>query len=106
MLKMNLIKKFKTSYQIKFSNTQVFLCHTIGSKTIVYDSNTWEKIAELSKPKNPGYIHFSHNDDYLYIKNTVGTICVYDTDKFQLIKTIESNKKFQFVETDFALTNI
>ncbi|QIZ08305.1 hypothetical protein HFZ78_17555 [Priestia megaterium] len=106
MLQMNLIKKFKTSYQIKFSNAQRFLCHTMGSKTIVFDSNTWEKIAELSKPKNPGYIQFSQNDDYLYIKNTVGTICVYETDKFQLIKTIKSNKKFQFVEADFALTNI
>jgi hypothetical protein len=31
---------------------------------------------------------------------------VYETDGFQLIKTIKSNKKFQFVEADFALTNI
>ncbi|SMQ77933.1 hypothetical protein SAMN05444673_3148 [Bacillus sp. OV166] len=106
MLQMNLIKKFKTSYQLKLSNNQCFLSHTMGSKTIVFDSRSWEKIAELSKPKNPGYIQFSQNDDYLYIKSTIGTICVYETDGFQLIKTIKSNKKFQFVEADFALTNI
>ncbi|MGE8204695.1 YncE family protein [Heyndrickxia sp. NPDC080065] len=105
MLHMNLIKKFKTSFQIKFSNDYRFLCHLMGSKTIVYDSNSWEKIAELSKPKNPSCIQFSQNNDYLYIKNTIGTICMYDTSEFQLIKTIKSNKKVHFVEGDFALTN-
>jgi hypothetical protein len=105
MLHMNVIKKFKTSYQIKFSNDYGFLCHTMGSKTIIYDTSSWEKITELSKPKNPGYIHFSENDDYLYIKNTIGTVCVYETVGFQLINTIKSNKKYQLVETDFALTN-
>ncbi|WNS82251.1 hypothetical protein RRU94_16060 [Domibacillus sp. DTU_2020_1001157_1_SI_ALB_TIR_016] len=105
MLHMNVIKKFKTSYQIKFSNDYRFLCHTTGSKTIIYDTSSWEKIMELSKPNNPGYIHFSENDDYLYIKNTIGTVCVYETVGFQLIKTIKSNKKYQLVEADFALTN-
>ncbi|MEY2196694.1 hypothetical protein AB7942_28860 [Neobacillus sp. BF23-41] len=105
MLHMNVIKKFKTSYQIKFSNDYRFLCHTMGSKTIIYDTSSWEKIKELSKPSNPGDIHFSDNDDYLYIKNTIGTVCVYETVGFQLIKTIKSNKKYQLVEGDFALTN-
>ncbi|MEH7158725.1 hypothetical protein [Neobacillus drentensis] len=105
MLHMNVIKKFKTSYQIKFSNDYRFLCHTMGTKTIIYDTSSREKIKELSKPNNPGYIHFSDNDDYLYIKNTIGTICVYETVGFQLIKTIKSNKKYQLVEADFALTN-
>lgn len=104
MLQMNLIKKFKTSFQIKFSNNQRFLCHTMGSKTIVYDTSSWEKIAEL-KPNNPGHFYFSQNDDYLYIKNTTGTIYVYETARFQLVKTIKSNKKFQFVEGDFAITD-
>ncbi|PLS06704.1 hypothetical protein [Neobacillus cucumis] len=88
MLQMNLIKKLKTSYQIKLSNNHRFLCHTMGSKTIVFDSSSWEKMAELSKPKDPGYIQFSQNDDYLYIKRTIGTICVYETGGFQLVKTI------------------
>ncbi|ULT59486.1 hypothetical protein L1999_13585 [Neobacillus drentensis] len=105
MLQMHLIKKLKTSFQIKFSNNQRFLCHTMGSKTVVFDSTSWEKIAELSKPKDPGYIQFSQNDDYLYIKRTIGTICVYETEGFQLIKTIKSNKKFKLVEADFAITN-
>ncbi|OXS76189.1 hypothetical protein B1B04_04140 [Lysinibacillus sp. KCTC 33748] len=105
MLHMNVIKKFKTSYQIKFSNAYRFLCHTMGSKTIIYDTGSWEKIKELSKPNNPGDIHFSDNDDYLYIKNTIGTVCVYETVGFQLIKSIKSNKKYQLVEGDFVLTN-
>src|SRR4051812_46091593 len=105
MLQMHLIKKLKTSFQIKFSNNRRFLCHTMGSKTVVFDSSSWERIAEISKPKDPGYIQFSQNDDYLYIKRTIGTVYVYETEGFQLIKTIKSNKKVQFVEGDFALTN-
>ncbi len=105
MLQMNLIQNLKTSFQIKLSNNDHFLCHTMGSKTIVLDSSSWEKIVELSKPKNPGYIQFSQNDDYLYVKMTIGTIYVYETSGFQLVKTIKSNKKFQFVEGDFAVTN-
>ena len=105
MLQMKIIKKFKTSYQIKFSNDYRFLCHTMGSKTIIYDTNSWEKIKELSKPNHPGFIHFSDNDEYLYIKNTSGTLYLYETVGFELIKTIKSNKKYQLVEADFALTN-
>ncbi|WP_141770109.1 hypothetical protein [Bacillus sp. OV322] len=102
---MNLIKKLKTSYQIKLSNNHRFLCHTMGSKTIVFDSSSWEKIAELSKPKDPGYTQFSQNDNYLYIKRTIGAFCVYDTEGFQLVKTLKSNKKYGFVEGDFVVTN-
>ncbi|MEH6939233.1 hypothetical protein V7056_15520 [Bacillus sp. JJ664] len=102
---MNLIKKLKTSFQIKLSNDGRFLCHTMGLKTIVFDANSWEKVAELSKPKNPGDIKFSKNNDYLYIKNTIGTVCVYETSEFCLIKTIQSNRSRQMVEGDFALTN-
>jgi len=98
MLHMNVIKKFNTSYQIKFSNAYRFLCHTMGSKTIIYDTDSWEKIKELSKPNNPGDIHFSDNDDYLYIKNTIGTVCVYETVGFQLIKTIKSKKNINLLK--------
>ncbi|MEH7514538.1 hypothetical protein V7146_17635 [Gottfriedia acidiceleris] len=105
MLQMNLIKKLKTSYQIKLSNDGRFLCHTMGTKTIVFNANSWEKVAELSKPKNPGELKFSKSNDYLYIKNTIGTICVYETSEFRLIKTLQSNKILQMIEGDFALTN-
>jgi hypothetical protein len=104
MFQMQLIKKLKTSYTMSISNNGKFLAHTMGSKTIVYDTSNWEKIVELPKPKHPGYIKFSKNDDFLYIKNTTGTICVYTTPDFELYKTIQSRKTFQTVESDFALT--
>lgn len=105
MFKMNLVKKLKSSYQIKLSNDGQFLCHTMESKTVVYNANSWEKVAELRKPKNPGEIKFSKNNNYLYIKNSIGTICVYETSEFSLIKTLKSNKTLQMNEGDFALTN-
>jgi len=76
MFQMNLIKKLKTSYSIRLSSDNRFLCHNMGRKTIVYDFTSWEKIIELDKPNNPSNLRFSKNNEYLLIKNTVGTICV------------------------------
>lgn len=74
---MNLIKKLKTSFEIVISNDNRFLCHTMGSKTIVYDTNNWEKVIELPKPKNPGYIKFSRNDDFFTLKiPQVPLVCI------------------------------
>lgn len=100
---MNLIKNLKVSYEIVLSNDKKLLCHTMGGKTVIFDTETWEKVIELKKPNNPSHLRFSQNDEMLYIKNTVGTFCVYDTKEFQLIKTIKSGKSFQIVEGNFAL---
>jgi hypothetical protein len=102
MLQMNLIKEFKTSYQIKISNSHRFLCRTMGSKTFVYDTGSWEKIAVLSKPNHPGDVHFSTDSEYLYIKSITGAIWMYDTAEFKLVKMMKANK---ITEGDFALTN-
>jgi hypothetical protein len=75
----------------------------MGGKTVIFDTKTWEKVIELKKPNNPSHLHFSQNDEMLYIKNTVGTFCVYNTKDFQLIKTIKSGKSFQIEEGNFAL---
>ncbi|MCM3115726.1 hypothetical protein M3610_10540 [Neobacillus sp. MER 74] len=103
MFQMNLIKNLKTSYEIVLSNDKKLLCHLMGGKTVIFDTKTWEKVIELKKPNNPSHLHFSQNDEMLYIKNTVGTFCVYNTKDFQLIKTIKSGKSFQIVEGNFAL---
>jgi len=103
MFQMNLIKNLKTSYEIVLSNDKKLLCHLMGGKTVIFDTKTWEKVIELKKPNNPSHLHFSQNDDMLYIKNTVGTFCVYNTKDFQLIKTIKSGKSFQIEEGNFAL---
>ncbi|SMQ77542.1 hypothetical protein SAMN05444673_2876 [Bacillus sp. OV166] len=105
MFQMNLIKNLKTSYEIVLSNDKRLLCHTMGGKTVIFETETWEKVIELTKPNNPDTLHFSKNDELLYIKNTVGTICVYDTKNFLLIKTIKSRKSFQIEEGNFALLN-
>lgn len=104
MFQMNLIKKLKTSYSIRLSSDNQFLCHNMGGKTIVYDFNSWEKIIELDKPNNPSNLRFSRDNEYLLIKNTIGTICVYDTVDFSLVKTIQSNKSFKLIEGDVNFT--
>ncbi|CAM4054091.1 hypothetical protein L1N85_19810 [Paenibacillus alkaliterrae] len=104
MFQMNLIKKLKTSYSIRLSSDNRFLCHNMGRKTIVYDFTSWEKIIELDKPNNPSNLRFSKNNEYLLIKNTVGTICVYDTVDFSLVRTFQSNKSFKLIEGDVNFT--
>lgn len=104
MFQMNLIKKLKTSYRIRMSSDNRYLCHNMGSKTIVFDLKSWDKIAELDKPKHPFDMRFSKNNEYLLIKNTVGTICVYDTVDFSLVKTFQSNKAFKLIEGDVNFT--
>lgn len=86
------------------SSDNRYLCHNMGSKTIVFDLKSWDKIAELDKPKHPFDMRFSKNNEYLLIKNTVGTICVYDTVDFSLVKTFQSNKSFRLIEGDVNFT--
>ncbi|RAK19995.1 hypothetical protein B0I26_105178 [Anoxybacillus vitaminiphilus] len=104
MFQMNLIKKLKTSYRIRLSGDNKFLCHNMDSKTIVYDLTTWEKIIELNKPNYPSDMRFSENNKYLLIKSTTGTIYVYNTASFQLVKKIQSKKSFKLVEGDTNFT--
>lgn len=104
MFQMNLIKKLKTSYRIRMSSDNRYLCHIMGSKTIVFDLKSWDKIAELDKPKHPFDMRFSKNNEYLLIKSTTGTICIYDISDFQLIKTIQSNNTFKIVAGDVNFT--
>ncbi len=104
MFQMNLIKKLKTSYSIRLSSDNRFLCHNMGSKTIVYDFNSWEKIVELDKPNYPSILRFSKNNEYLLIKNTVGTICVYNTVDFKHVRTLQSNKSLKLIEGNVNFT--
>jgi len=104
MFEMKLIKKLKTSYSIRLSGDKRFLCHNMSNKTIVYDITTWEKVAELNKPNYPGDIRFSLDNDYLLIKSTTGTICVYRTADFQLVRKVQSKKSFKLVEGDVNFT--
>lgn len=101
---MNLIKKLKTSFEIRLSGDNRFLCHNTSSKTIVYDFNSWGKIIELNMPKHPYHMRFSKNNEYLLIKSTTGTICIYDTSNFQLLKTIKPKKSLKIVEGNVNFT--
>lgn len=104
MFGLKLIKKLRTSFDIVLSHNKNLLCHTMGGKTVIYDTNSWEKVIELPKPNNPDIVQFSADDKILYIKNTVGTICVFDiTQNFTLIKTIKSRKSLHIEEGRFEL---
>ncbi|WP_053367977.1 hypothetical protein [Bacillus sp. FJAT-27245] len=98
MFQMKVMKEFKTSYQIKVSNDLRFLAHIMGGKTVIYKTESWEKVAELTKPKHPGSIQFSQNGDCLYIKSTNGTLYVYETSDFKP----KSTKSPKLVEGDFG----
>ncbi|OCA92567.1 hypothetical protein [Pseudobacillus wudalianchiensis] len=105
MLQMEVIQKLKTSYVMKVAQKRRLLSHTMGSKTVIYDTDSWEKVTELFKPKHPGNIMFSKDNNYFYIKSTTGAFCVYGTIDFKLIKSIQSSKSRQFTEGSFALTD-
>jgi hypothetical protein len=104
MLQMNIKKKLNTSFEIRLSNDKQFFCHNTSSKTHIYDFKSIEKIIELDKPKHPGNLRFSKNDEYLLIKSTMGTICVYNTVNFELVKKIQSKKSFKLVEGEVNFT--
>lgn len=104
MFQMNLINKLKTSYSIRLSSDNRFLCHNMGSKTIVYDFKSLKKIIELNKPNYPSILRFSKNNEYLMIKNTIGTICVYNTVDFKLVQTFQSNKSIKLTEGNVNFT--
>lgn len=100
MFNMNLIKKLKTSFEIRLSSDGRFLCHNTNSKVVVYDFTTFDKIIELSQPKYPSNLRFSYDNKYLLIKSTQGTICIFETENFQLIKKVRSKKNLKLEEGD------
>jgi hypothetical protein len=62
-MEMKLVKKLKTSYRLVMSKK--LLCHTMGRRTVIFNTETWEKVAELLEPKNPGDVLFSKDDELL-----------------------------------------
>lgn len=103
MQQMKLIKQFKTSFEIKASQTKELLC-LINNKTVVYNLKNLEEQAVLNKPTYPSKIGFSGDGKYLVSKSTNGTICVYDTNTLGMINSFQSTKSFKIVEGGFAVT--
>lgn len=101
MFHMQVIKKLKKSFMFSI-NRQYFIRGT-ASKSIVYDSNTFEEVIQLMKPAHPYMIKFSTNNKHVIIKSTIGTICIYSMDNFELIKTIRNSKEIKIQEAGFGI---
>lgn len=47
LIKMNLVKKFNKSYEIKMSPNGKYLSHFSGSSVALYKTDTYEQIADF-----------------------------------------------------------
>lgn len=95
---MKIVKTFKTSFNLVMSSEAEFVCRTIGSKTFLYENQDWDHPILLTKPTNPGVVKFSRDNTLVIIKNTSGNIYIYETENFNLIKRIVSNKSYKMIE--------
>lgn len=104
MFQMNLVKKLKTSFEIRLSHDFQLLCHNTSNKTILYDTNTWEEVAVFNKPTNPSRVRFSNDNEYLIIKNTNGGNWVYNIEDFKLLNVLKSKKSCKLIDQGFGIT--
>lgn len=79
-----------------------FVGRTISSKTFLYENQDWDNPLLLTKPKNPIKVQFSRDNSYLIIQNTSGSIYIYETVHFKVLKIILSKKPYKMVESYFA----
>ncbi|MBO8176869.1 MAG: hypothetical protein H0Z31_05345 [Bacillus sp. (in: Bacteria)] len=105
LLQMEIIKKLKTSHQIRCSKNNHFLCHTMERKTVIYRQDNWEIVKEIKRPSYPANIRFFNNDNHLLINSTDGQIYIYDTNNFEKINEFRSRKNFRLIEGDINITN-
>ena len=75
-----------------------FVCRTIGSKTFLYKNQNWDHPMLLTKPTNPGVVKFSRDNSLVIIQNTSGNVYIYETENFNQIKSIVSNKSYKMIE--------
>lgn len=104
MFQMNLLKKFKTSFEMRLSHDNQLLCHNTSNRSFVYEVKSLEEISVLTKPSQPSQMKFSRNNEYLLIKNTKGGVWIYDTEKFQIVRNIKTTKSFRLLDHGFSIT--
>lgn len=107
MFNLNNKMKLSASFCIAVSNNCKYLCHVTEKKTIVYNFISKIKHIEIANPKNPSFVKFSHDDDYLLVKSTNGTFCIYETNNFELINSFQSKNAFKISEgkVNFSISN-
>jgi hypothetical protein len=86
MDKKEFIKKFRASYEIKISPEGKYLTR-IGGKVYVLSANSYETVGCFDQIKNPSHIAFSPNGLLMAIKNTLGSIAVFNLNEMTYIST-------------------
>lgn len=100
MFQFNVLHEFNTSYYLAFSKNSKFLAR-VSNKVNVYHPQSFKEITTLTKPSNPSIVLFTDDEQFLIIKSTVGTIVVYDTEKFEVQLIFKSNKSLKLSEGPF-----
>jgi len=65
----------------------------VGQSVWVYDFSRGERLANFQHLRHPRHICFSHDGNYLAVKNTLGKLAVYDLQKMELISSHPLTKK-------------
>ncbi len=103
MLQLYPIHEFRKSYRLTISHNKRLVARSSSTKVFIHDMNTFETMVEL-KFSHPAVIKFTKDDNYFLIKGTTGTIGVYSTKDYQLLKKLKTTKSMQQLETEFSLT--
>ncbi|WNS79546.1 hypothetical protein RRU94_18635 [Domibacillus sp. DTU_2020_1001157_1_SI_ALB_TIR_016] len=97
MLSMEVVKSFNTSYSFAVSDDFNFISR-VSNKTFIYLNKNWEDPIVLNKPSHPGTLEYNDGSKLLLIQNTTGSTYIYETEQFNLVKTIRSKKNLKLKE--------
>lgn len=82
----NFIKKIPNTYRLTFSNGGNILIG-LSDEITLYNTNNYTEILSFNEIKEINHVIFSHNNDLLAVKSSLGVIGVYDLKKMQFMKS-------------------
>lgn len=105
LLDMKKVKTLGTSHCLVMTSDLSVLGRVSNQKTFIYINQEWKSPIILDKPKNPSQLRFAQNNSRVIIQNTSGSIYIYETNHFDLLKKIQSNKHCKLIEDGFVCLN-
>lgn len=102
---MKKVKTFGTSHSLVMASDLSVLGRVSNQKAFIYFNQEWESPIILDKPKDPSKLRFAQNNSRVIIQNTSGSIYIYETKDFDLLKKIQSNKHRKLIENGFVCLN-